>query len=294
MIISENETLKLRSGRVLGYAQYGTASGAPVLYFTGGNSSRLEGRWFAAAAGQMNVHLVVPDRPGFGLSEFQPGRRFLDWPADVAELADHLQLPRFAIFGLSGGSPHVAATLHGLPGRVARAAIVSGVVPPHDPARFRGMWPPVRMIFFLASRLPPLNRVVLKQMGGFYANPERMRQRMLQALPEPDRALIQRRPEILEIFSAAAQEAHRQGLDGDAWEWHLYVRPWGFNLSEITQEVGLWYGLVDGNVPPVMGEIMARSLPNSRLQWVADGGHFSTINNHIQAILDYLSARNSI
>lgn len=43
-----------------------------------------------------------------------------------------------------------------------------------------------------------------------------------------------------------------------------------------------------------MGEIMARSLPNSRLQWVADGGHFSTINNHIQAILDYLSARNSI
>ena len=32
------------------------------------------------------------DRPGHGLSDFQPERTLLDWPEDVAALADHLEI----------------------------------------------------------------------------------------------------------------------------------------------------------------------------------------------------------
>jgi pimeloyl-ACP methyl ester carboxylesterase len=285
----ENQTLLLNDGRVLGFAQYGSAEGRPIFYFTGGNSSRIEGRWFDQAAQQRNVKLLVPDRPGFGLSSFQPNRRFLDWPDDIAQLADSLHIDKFAVFGLSGGSPHVAAVAHKIPDRVTRAAIISGVAPPEMPGRFVGMWLPIRLIFFLARRLPWLNKIVLTQMGSFYANKEQMLKQMMRALPVPDVELIHERPEIIEIFSEAVMEAHRNGIEGDAWEWRLYVRPWGFRLSEISTEIRLWYGQYDQNAPIGMGQYLDQQIPNSQLHVVDDGGHFSTINNHIGAILTYLA-----
>jgi pimeloyl-ACP methyl ester carboxylesterase len=284
-----NQTIKLQDGRQLGYARYGAPSGKPVLYFTGGNSSRLEGKWFEETAQQQNIDLIVPDRPGFGLSDFQPGRRFLDWPDDVAQLANALDIDEFAVFGLSGGSPHVAAVCYKLPERVTRAAIVSGVAPPEIPNRFKGMWPPVRMIFFTARYLPTINRMALKGMGNFYADKEQMLKRMKQALPAPDVVLIEARPEVIDIFSAAAREAHRNGLDGDAWEWRLYVHPWGFDLGDVRTEIGLWYGQYDQNAPVGMGHYLHQRFSNSQLTVVQDGGHFSTINNHIGVIFDFLS-----
>jgi hypothetical protein len=37
-----------------------------------------------------------------------------------------------------------------------------------------------------------------------------------------------------------------------------------------------------------MGRYLDQKLPNSQLIEVDDGGHFSTINNHIDDIFDYL------
>ena len=285
----ENLVLPLSDGRQLGYARYGRKGGDPVFYFTGGNSSRWEGRWFAEAAERRGIDLIVPDRPGFGLSDFQPKRRLLDWPLDVVELANHLRINRFAVFGLSGGAPHVAAVVHELPERVTGAAIVSGVAPPEMPKRLAGAWPPIRVIFFAARRSPRLLRTLLTQMSAFYADPKAMKKRMVQALPEPDVRLIEKTPEIIETFSAAAGEAHRHGVDGDVLEWQLYNRPWGFDIAHLAGEVGLWFGRVDRNVPMAMGEYWASTVPRTAAHFVDDGGHFSTINNHIDEILEYLS-----
>ena len=46
----------------------------------------------------------VPDRPGMGRSDFQPGRRIVDWPNDVLELATALGFDTFAVLGSSGGA----------------------------------------------------------------------------------------------------------------------------------------------------------------------------------------------
>jgi len=285
---SDEHTIQLYDGRRLAYARYGDPDGVPVFYFTGGNSSRLEGEWFADAAQKLGVNLIVPDRPGFGQSDFQPGRRLLDWPEDISHLADRLSLDRFAVFGLSGGGPHALAAAYKLPGRITRLAVVSGTAPPEMAERFNGMWPPVRMIFLSARHLPSANRLLLKAMAGFYSNPDEMKRRMKQAMPPPDVELMERRPEIIDIFARAAQEAHRKGLEGDAWEWRMYVHPWGFQLRDIRIQVGLWYGLHDRQVPVGMGRYLHQELRGSTLWEVEDGGHFSTINNHIEEILGYL------
>lgn len=284
-----NQTLQLTDGRTLGYAEYGSPQGEPVFYFTGGNSSRLEGEWFDHAAKKKHIRLIVPDRPGFGLSTHQPNRKLLDWPNDVTELANSLSIDLFSIFGLSGGGPHVLATTFKMPERIKKVAIVSGTAPPDMPDKFDGMWPPVKIIFLTAKSMPVVNRFLLKQMSGFYSNEEQMIKRMKQALPRPDVELIEKKPEVLKIFAASTRESHRNGIDGDAWEWKLYVNDWGFNISEINHEIKLWYGLFDRQVPVGMGRYLASVLPNASLLEVENGGHFSTIHNYKEDIFEYLS-----
>ena len=284
----QNQTIQLSDGRTLGFAEYGPKKGNPVLYFSGGNSSRLEGMWFDESARRNKVRLIVPDRPGFGLSSFHPNRQLLDWPNDVVELTDTLDIGMFSVFGLSGGGPHVLATIYQIPDRVNKAAIVSGTSSPEMPDKFRGMWPPVKIIFITAKKFPKINRFLLKQMAGFYSDEEQMMKRMKQALPLPDVTLIEERPEVIRIFAESTKEAHRNGVAGDAWEWHLYVNDWQFQLRDILKEVKLWYGKYDQQVPIGMGRYLSEELPNVDLIEVEDGGHFSTINNHIDDIFEYL------
>lgn len=284
-----NQSIQLLDGRTLGYAEYGSEDGVPVFYFTGGNSSRFEGEWFDNVAIKKHIRLIVPDRPGFGLSTFQPNRQILDWPNDVLELANALSINSFSVFGLSGGGPHVLATVYKIPEKITKVAIVSGTAPPEMPNKFDGMWPPVKLIFLTAKNIPMVNRFLLKQMSGFYGNETQMMKRMKQALPRPDVELIDRKPEIIKVFAGATRESHRNGIEGDAWEWHLYVNHWGFQISDINCEIKLWYGIHDQQVPIGMGRYFERVLPKASLIEVENGGHFSTINNYIEDIFDYLS-----
>lgn len=280
-----NRTVSLPDGRLLGYAEYGDPQGYPIFYFHGGNSSRLEAAWIADAAAVHHIRLIAPDRPGFGLSDPQPERTILSWAADVESLANALSLTRFAVMGLSGGGPHAAVVARQRPERVTAAAIISGPAPPEVPNRFKGMFLPVRLNLLAARYVPFLSRWFLAKMGGSYADPEKFLNMVKRGIPTPDRELAEQRPEAIQQFCAAAVESHRQGVDGDFIETQLYSRMWGFRLSEISVPVALWYGEVDNFVPPAMGHYYASQIPKSTLHIVPDGGHFSTINNYVDAIL---------
>ena len=121
--------VQLRDGRSLAWAEYGDPSGKPVLYFHGFPGSRIEPALGADDLARTEARLIAIDRPGFGGSTFQPGRRLLDWPNDVASFADSLALDRFACMGVSGGGPYVLACALRLGERLTRAAIVCGVGP---------------------------------------------------------------------------------------------------------------------------------------------------------------------
>jgi pimeloyl-ACP methyl ester carboxylesterase len=124
-------TLRLRDGRTLGCGIWGSPSGIPVLGFHGTGTSRLfhYGDEVPRAAG---VRLVLPDRPGFGLSDPHMSGTLLDWAQDVEELANSLQFHRFAVFGVSGGGPPALACGLALPNRVAAVGLVSAVGPCQD------------------------------------------------------------------------------------------------------------------------------------------------------------------
>jgi len=120
-----NQTIKLKDGRSLGYAEYGNPEGKPVFYFHGFPGSRLDWPFSDAddSAAQLNTRIVAVDRPGMGLSDFKRGREILDWPDDVIELADALQVDHFAVQGISGGGPYACACAFKISERLTTTAV---------------------------------------------------------------------------------------------------------------------------------------------------------------------------
>lgn len=155
-----NQRLRLPGGRLLAYDEHGAPRGTPVLYFHGSPSSRLEWQMFGgeALAKKLNIRVIATDRPGLGRSEFQPGRRIGDWPADVVALADQLKLPRIAVLGYSGGGPYAAACALKIPERLIRVGIVSGTAPFDEPGLSAGIHPASLRFMQLARTEPWLSR----------------------------------------------------------------------------------------------------------------------------------------
>ena len=107
------------------------------------------------------VRVISPDRPGFGMSTFQPYRRLIDWADDVAVLADAVGADQFLVAGFSGGGPHALAVAHGLPDRVRAVAVIGGAGPIDAPDSLTGMNPANRLIFTLARRAPVVLRLLI-------------------------------------------------------------------------------------------------------------------------------------
>ena len=101
--------LRARDGRVLGVAEFGDASGTPVLWCHGGPGSRLEPMWLDGAAADAGLRLIGFDRPGYGLSEPKPDRSIVDVVVDMIEIADQLGIGEFATVGVSTGGVYALA-----------------------------------------------------------------------------------------------------------------------------------------------------------------------------------------
>jgi len=282
--------LTLKDGRRLGYAEYGDPNGKPLFYFHGMPGSRLEGELTEEAARKLGIRVIATDRPGYGLSDFQPRRTFLDWPADVVALADALAIDRFAVAGFSGGGPYVAVCALKIPERLTAAGIIAGNRPFDQPDAKDGMSSTLRMLFGLAKRFPWLIRLPMAvQSFATRHFVDRLMPAWVRSLPEPDQVAM-KRPEIMAIFKRDTIEAFHSGSRGAAWETLMYARPWGFRLEEITMEVHLWQGEQDKNVPPSMGRYQAQAIPNCRAQFYPEDGHISLAVNRIEEISAVLTA----
>jgi len=142
----QHHLLRLADGRTLGFAAYDSPRGPAALHFHAAGSSRLEHPVAHTAVTLPAVRLLVVDRPGHGLSSFQPRRALLDWAADVERLADYLGLEQFAVTGWSAGGPYELACAFALPGRIKAAALLCGGAPLEYPGALRGLPLPNRIL----------------------------------------------------------------------------------------------------------------------------------------------------
>jgi len=244
-------------------------------------------------ARRFGVRLVLPDRPGLGLSDYQPGRRLLDWPQDVLQLADALRLERFSLSGLSGGGPYVCACAHQIPERLVRAGIISGVGPLDAPGALRRMTTSDGKAVALGGQAPWLLRIVLwYSMRSFYRDPQAFVDQVAAEVSQPDQAVLSR-PELRETVIRMTDAAFSRGARGPAWDYALLAHPWGFQLEEITIPVLLWHGEADFICPVSLGRQVAAGIPHCAAVFMPGEGHFSLIVNHFEEILGKIAQHES-
>jgi pimeloyl-ACP methyl ester carboxylesterase len=282
------EVLRLSDGRRLGYADYGDRQGTPLLFFHGTPGSRRVARWADLVARRRGIRLIAPDRPGFGLSDFQPGRTLGAWPRDVVELADALFLERFAVAGVSGGGPYVAACAWRLADRLSHAGIISGMGPIDDPALAAALPRHYRTGFALVRRVPGAARAAFGLgMLGLRRAPGCVLASIAASLPDVDRAILAR-PRVQALLLDDAREALRQGPRGAALELSLLSQPWDVRLDQIRMPVRLWHGEADAQVPVAIARRLAAALPDCRARFLPNAGHLWVLD-HLDEVLATLA-----
>lgn len=289
---STDKWIRLRDGRRLGYLSCGDESGLPVIYCHGFPGSRLEVLLADRMAANHSIRLVGVDRPGYGLSDADPGRSLVSWADDIAELADKLNVTRFSVLGVSGGVPYATACAFMLPSRLQSAGLACGLAPIDTNGIMDGMTLINRFGLLLSARVPSLLGTAIVPISILLRHyPAMALSFMASRAKMPDRSFL-RRNDIGRVMCATFREAMRFGAAGAVSDLRLYGADWGFRLSDIRVPVDLWHGERDRIVPVAMGRWLAAAIPDCQATFSPEHGHFSLIFEGMQAMLGQFVARN--
>lgn len=272
---SNERLIQLGDGRALGVAEYGDHAGFPIVNCHGGLICRRDVQSADAAARALGVRLISPDRPGVALSDPKPGRSLLGWPADVAELADQLEIERFAVMGWSLGGQYAAACGYLLPDRVSAVGIIAGVIPREWPGMIEEINSMDRRLMRLARRAPALERAVFRAMRLFASRaPAAQGRGAAKSMGgDSERAFEVQSPEQLSLAIA-------EGLGNTAGvveEYRVFDAPWGFDPAAIRPPVSIWQGAEDQLVPPAWARRLADHIPASTLTIYDGEGHLAAL-----------------
>ncbi len=283
------ETIRLPDGRILGFAQYGAPDGVPLFFFHGIGASRLTRHPDERFATALGVRLITIDRPGIGLSSPKPGRRLIEWPDDVAALADALHIERFAVLGWSGGGAHALACAYKIPARLLSVGLASSVAPlagAESGGHLTAQW---RTVAYTAHYIPWLMRCLAWQQGiQLRRQPQRFVERIIQAFPPCDHTVLAA-PGMRQMMLETTLELYRQGSRGLYDDMLVLSRPWGFRLENITVPVQLWHGEADTILSPAFARFLVRTLPSCRATFYPTEGHFLCFA-HWQEMLQALTS----
>ena len=209
---NNNQKLTLNNGWCLGYAEYGISTRKPVFHFHGAGSSRLERPAVENILKQINIRFVSVDRPGHGLSNFQPNRQRIDWPNNIAQPADHLRISQFYLTGHSAGGPYVLTRAHRLPERVIAGAVMSRVAPMSRSKAYEGM-PFLNQLLARSSRqLPWFTKLICWIMQKIVAGEvEKATRQQMSSIPASDKEIIDD-PKNIEILVSSIREGFVKGI----------------------------------------------------------------------------------
>lgn len=267
-------------GRDLCVESGGDTSGQPVLVHNGTpNSRHLFGRWTADAE-QRGIHLVGYDRPGYGGSTAEPGRSMASCTKDVRAIADALGFDRLAVWGISGGGPHVLACAALLPDLVCAAASLTSPAPYGEPGfdYFAGMGERNVEDFklFLDDRDAARRKTAEDREELLQVTPEQLKEAWASLISPVDLAAL---TDDLASFLVASM---KDGLaPGDQGWWDdgcELMAPWGFKFAEIQIPVQLWHGKHDQFVPFQHGQWLANQIPGVDAHLSDTDGHLSLID----------------
>lgn len=278
----ESGAVLLAEDRWAAFAASGPRRAPVVLYCHGWPGSRWEIAWAQQVLAERSVRVIAANRPGYGGSTWWALPGFRAWARDAGRLLDRLGVTQCAVLGASGGAPFALACAAELGERVGRVAICAAVAP----MGFPGMADSAAASGSrLAGRIrwPALS--ILRSVGLDRWQEERM----LAALPEPDRRALRAGPARATLHRVAEEGFAGSGRAA-AHEEGLYRSAWDFSLRSVQQPVGVWHGGADTRVPAEVGRSLARRVPDGSFVLWPQHGHFSWATSpDLHEVIDFLT-----
>lgn len=300
-------SVRLRSGRLVSFGDYGSRFGQAVFAFHGAFSCHSFFALFDELAAQCGVRLLAPDRPGQGGSDYDAAFSVETWPAIVAELALALDIEHFCVLGFSEGGLFASACALRIPNaKLRRVLIVSGLsdlrsltVAPMDGSIAFPKRAVDRAIFWLQTRLPWLwvpGRIACCILC--ITLPSFVISLLLLALtwllPASDGAILRPAP----VRAALAADVKRA-----TGSWGRSSKFWGQVHEAVSCsrqvcigesaapppssanccQVAVWHGDSDNVVPPHMGKTAARILRGT-FRLLEGAGHMWLLSNMHSAL----------
>ncbi|KAJ9662537.1 hypothetical protein H2201_006025 [Coniosporium apollinis] len=286
----DSQTLTLSNGHTLGFSTCGSPSSQPIFYLHGFPSSRIEGLALSNLAQKLGARIITPDRPGIGLSTFDPHRELVDYPDSISQLAKHLRLDTYRVLGASGGGPYALACAKALPkDQLKRVGVLAGIGPPE--AGLAGVRLGTRILLLSMSWAPQAMRRMVDWSfvrAAQHPDPQVLRQTVLSQLKwgnESERKHLLSDPVNFELLLRILREHFRQGAQGFIKDGQIGTKPWGFSLEDVESDVVLWYGTDDVNTPALMGRYMASRLKKAELKEYVGETHWTIFDNHGEEVL---------
>jgi pimeloyl-ACP methyl ester carboxylesterase len=289
-------TVRTGDGRVLAVQEAGDPAGRPVLVQGGTPGSRLLYAPHARDAAERGLRLIGYDRPGYGGSSPRPGRTVADCAGDVRAICADLGIDRLAMWGASGGGPHVLACAALLPDLVTAAATLASLAPFDADGLdyFDGMAPEnvEDTLLFLSDEAAARAKTdrdraeILGEAPDDGTAGDGAADELGPALPPADVAAIT--GGLGDFIETAMRDALAPGSEG-WWEDNCLLRPWGFSLSDITVPVLLLHGRQDIFVPFGHGQWLAAHIPGVKPLLLDDDGYLSLLQNRVPEVHWWLS-----
>lgn len=280
----ETSTHRLPDGRTLAFCEFGDPDGDPVFHAHGVPSSRLEGALLHDAACTHGFRVISTDRPGIGRSTYLPGRRFLDYPRDIACLADALGLERFGVMGGSGGGAHTAVCAYAIPDRLT---VNLTMCPFTNFAEFPAPETLLSGAEAVTWRMTQISPVLVFAMCGSMAlavrglrkRYERWAATAASKVEGPDGEVARANPEKMAMMGRVTAEAFAQGGRGVAVDTMIQYSDWGFRLAELRGRIQLFHGTEDELVPFEFGRYIADNAPHCEFHALEGWGHLIALQS---------------
>ncbi len=286
--INKEGHLILKDGRQLHYAEYGVSYGIPVILLHGILGCRYERHPDDSLTKSLGVRLIIPDRPGYGLSEHAPDHDYLDFADDLLELADHLELQQFSIMGLSVGAIYGSAFAYKTPQRLQSIAMISSTPPFRSFSDFTGVPPSLKLLIAFSKYLPTAAQAIAQiAINKGCKNPGRF----LASIPAntSDRTLFTN-PLLKEHIEACLLTGSKDCNSGFVQDILLSAQPWPFPVKDIRMKIDFWHGTEDSHSPFIRIKPVIDAVPDKYLHKIEGGGHF-LFYEHWQEILESLTCR---
>ncbi|MEL6381671.1 MAG: alpha/beta hydrolase [Cyanobacteria bacterium J06626_18] len=273
--VPETHFVQLSDGRQLAYCEYGDPQGKPVFYFHGTPGSRYEPALGDRPGKEYGYRIIALDRPGLGRSDYAKGRRLLDWPQDVSNVAEQLGISKFGIIGASGGGGYIMACSYAIPEQLEFAVAL-------------GSWGPVAAERQLWEAMAPLDRFLGKlsqsapwvfyvpfSLVGYAAkrmSPQGFMNLLGSSMSPADKQLVTDET-VAQFYADDVAEGFRQGVRGPADDAIILYGDWGFAVEEIPIEVHLFHGEEDRFASYSYALYFDEKIPQTKLHGYPNEGH---------------------